>query len=181
MRWTWAARLTGDAGSGRRSRVVLTPRRRRQVSQKCLRGDGDKKARSPGRARNKLLKPLRAGMPGDPGATVVTNARAYYSTRAAAGATGTRHSPRPLLGEESLHNSGVSRRGNAEVYLMNTDSQHFRPSPPTKAGDPVFRGVSDRTEKLRRTGYSAFAEYDGLARIRATRWLAMTETGLFRS
>src|SRR6202789_1372251 len=32
-------------------------------------------------------------MPGDPGATVVTNARAYYSTRAAAGATGTRHSP----------------------------------------------------------------------------------------
>jgi hypothetical protein len=36
-------------------------------------------------------------MPGDPGATVVTNARAFYTTRAAAGATGTRHSPRPLL------------------------------------------------------------------------------------
>jgi hypothetical protein len=34
-------------------------------------------------------------MPGDPGATVVTNARATYSTRAATGATGTRHSPRP--------------------------------------------------------------------------------------
>jgi hypothetical protein len=30
-----------------------------------------------------------------------------------------------------------------------------------KAGDPVFRGASDRIEKLRRTGYSAFAEYDG--------------------
>jgi hypothetical protein len=58
-------------------------------------GDGDKQARSPGRARRKPLKPLRAGMPGDPGATVVTNARAFYSTRAAAGATGTRHSPRP--------------------------------------------------------------------------------------
>src|ERR1700677_1561460 len=70
-------------------------------------GDGDKQARSPGRARRKPLKPLRAGMPGDPGATVVTNARAYYSTRAAAGATGTRHSPlplgvapRPLIGAE---------------------------------------------------------------------------------
>src|SRR6202023_883380 len=62
---------------GRPSRVVLTPRRRRQASQKCLRGDGDKKARSPGRARSKLLKPSRAGMPGDPGATVVTNACAY--------------------------------------------------------------------------------------------------------
>ncbi len=29
-------------------------------------GDGGKRARSPGRARNKLLKPLRAGMPGVP-------------------------------------------------------------------------------------------------------------------
>src|SRR3984957_11713226 len=48
---------------GRQSRVVLTPRRRRQASQKCLRGDGDKKARSPGSARNKPLKPSRAGMP----------------------------------------------------------------------------------------------------------------------
>ena len=59
------------------------------------RGDGDKQARSPGRVRKKPLKPPCAGMPGDPGATVVTNARAFYTTRAAAGATGTRHSPRP--------------------------------------------------------------------------------------
>src|SRR5258708_32632877 len=29
-------------------------------------GDGGKRARSPGRARHKLLKPLRAGMPGVP-------------------------------------------------------------------------------------------------------------------
>src|SRR6185312_8259089 len=65
---------------------------------KLLGGDGDNKARSPGRVRGRPLKPSRAGMPGDPGATVVTNARATYSTRAAAGATGTRHSPRPLLG-----------------------------------------------------------------------------------
>jgi hypothetical protein len=67
-------------------------------------------------------------MPGDPGATVVTNARAYYSTRAAAGATGTRHSPlplgvapRPLLGGSFLHNPGVLRRGKAEVCLMNVE------------------------------------------------------------
>ena len=57
-------------------------------------------------------------MPGDPGATVVTNARAFYTTRAAAGATGTRHSPRPLLGERFMHNSGASRRESAEVYLV---------------------------------------------------------------
>jgi len=36
------------------------------VSQKYLRGDGDNKARSPGRARRKPLKPSRAGMPGIP-------------------------------------------------------------------------------------------------------------------
>jgi hypothetical protein len=54
-------------GSGRRSRVVLTPRRWRQVGGKYPADDGDKKARSPGRARRKPLKPLRAGMPGESG------------------------------------------------------------------------------------------------------------------
>jgi len=33
------------------------------------------------------------------GATVVTNSRVFYFSREAAGATGTRHSPRPLLVE----------------------------------------------------------------------------------
>jgi hypothetical protein len=44
---------------GRRSRVVLTPRRRRQVGGGNSADDGDKKARSPGRSRRKPLKPLR--------------------------------------------------------------------------------------------------------------------------
>src|SRR6266849_8834476 len=66
----------------RRSRVVLTPRRWRQVrgvksAQPGLDktyplSDGGKQARSPGRARRKPLKPLRAGMPGDSGVLVVT-------------------------------------------------------------------------------------------------------------
>jgi hypothetical protein len=43
-------------------------------------------------------KTIACGNAGCPGATVVTNARAYYSTRAAAGATGTRHSPLPPWG-----------------------------------------------------------------------------------
>src|ERR1700735_4986353 len=60
MRWTlWREdeRLRG----ARRNRVVLTPRRWRQVLKKLtlLGDDGDKKARSPGRARRKPLKPLR--------------------------------------------------------------------------------------------------------------------------
>jgi hypothetical protein len=74
MRWTRWVLLTRALIRGRRSRVVLTPRRWRQVGERNFIGDGDKKARSPGRARNKLLKPSRAGMPGDLGATVVTNA-----------------------------------------------------------------------------------------------------------
>jgi hypothetical protein len=57
---------------GRRSRVVLTPRRRRQVSREDARDDGDKKARSPGRARRKPLKPSRVGTPGESGGPVVT-------------------------------------------------------------------------------------------------------------
>ena len=51
-------------GYVRRSRVVLTPRRWRQVGDdvRSFRhhvGDGDKKARSPRRSRRKPLKPLR--------------------------------------------------------------------------------------------------------------------------
>src|ERR1700729_3991541 len=37
-------------------------------------------------------------MPGDSGATLVTNTRAFYTPRAAAGASGTRHSPLPSWG-----------------------------------------------------------------------------------
>jgi hypothetical protein len=36
-------------------------------------------------------------MPGVSGVTVVTNARAFYTTRAAAGASSARHSLRPLI------------------------------------------------------------------------------------
>ena len=83
MRWTQAVLLTRARACGRRSRVVLTPRRWRQALRKamstlsgptrrCPRGDGDKTARSPGRARRKPLKPLRAGMPGVSGVPVAS-------------------------------------------------------------------------------------------------------------
>src|SRR5258707_10227669 len=45
------------------------------------------------------VKAIARGMPGDPGVTVVTNARVYYTTRAAAGASDARHSLRPLISE----------------------------------------------------------------------------------
>jgi hypothetical protein len=46
------------------------------------------------------------------------------------------------------------------MCLINMSLLRSQPSSPAKAGDPVFRGASDRVEKPRRTGYSAFAEYD---------------------
>jgi hypothetical protein len=131
MRWTRVARLTRALTCGWRSRVVLTPRRWRQVGESNFTNDGGKQARSPRRARRKPLKPSRAGMPGDPGATVVTNARAIYSTRAAAGATGTRHSPLPQRGAKFKHHSGATRRGNAKAHRFEVipDSIFFRHSP----------------------------------------------------
>ena len=54
MRWTRAAPKTRALIRGRRSRVVLTPRRWRQVRDDASHhtDDGGKKARSPGRARS---------------------------------------------------------------------------------------------------------------------------------
>src|ERR1700688_3884256 len=75
------------------------PRRWHQVGGSVSAGDGGKKARSPGRARRKPLKPLRGECRAFSGVTVVTNARVYYTPRAAAGASGARHSLRPLWAE----------------------------------------------------------------------------------
>jgi hypothetical protein len=50
----------------------------------------------------------------------VTNARAYYTTRAAAGALDTRLSLRPLLseGQRFRHSLGASRREIADARLL---------------------------------------------------------------
>src|SRR6266576_4572708 len=45
-------------------------------------GDGGKRARSPGRARRKPLKPLRAGTPGDSGVLVYSCAFYQYKVHA---------------------------------------------------------------------------------------------------
>src|SRR5216684_3907321 len=64
-------------------------------------GDGGKRARSPGRARHKPLKPLRAGMPGDSGVLVVTRVRSTTTkcTRDR-GCSGHPAFPTPFLGRK---------------------------------------------------------------------------------
>jgi hypothetical protein len=87
-------------------------------------GDGDNKARSPGRVRGRPLKPLRAGMPGDPGATVVTNACVLLLYTRGRGCNGHPAFPAPLgvaprppfQGEKYTHHSGATRRGNADTH-----------------------------------------------------------------
>src|SRR5664280_2449566 len=67
-----------------------------------LAGDGGKEARSPGRARRKPLKPLRGECRAISGVTVVTTLVCYLHTaHEAAGASGARHSLRPLFSEAS--------------------------------------------------------------------------------
>jgi hypothetical protein len=146
MRWTLWRRKTSGARSGRRSRVVLTPRRWRQVGGSVSAGDSGKKARSLGRARRKPLKPLRGECRVFSGVLVVTNARAFYTTRAAAGAAGTRHSLRPLS------------RG---TRLMQTSGAIA----PRECG-PMPREPSKQSSLCRHSGARASASKPGISRFR---------------
>src|ERR1700686_5208931 len=75
-------------------------------------------------ARRKPLKPLRAGMPGDSGVLVVTRVRSTtIIAHEAAGATGIRHSPRPLWGGRFINASGAWRGEVVNAYL---DSSSLR-------------------------------------------------------
>src|SRR6266699_2093085 len=80
--------------------------------------DGGKQARSPGRARRKPLKPLRAGTSGDSGVLVVTRVRSTNTkcTRGR-GCNGHPAFPRPLWARDSRNASGASRREAVNVCL----------------------------------------------------------------
>src|SRR5216684_1641485 len=129
--------------------------------------DGGKKARSPGRARSKPLKPLRAGMPGDSGVLVVTR---VLSTNAkctrGCGCSGHPAFPTPSLGAEDSSTARAHCAAGSRTCVMNTIAPRSEPSSSAKADDPVFRGTSDGARRPQRTGYSAFAEYDGLGEKR---------------
>ena len=86
--------------SGRRSRSVLIPRCWYPVQRASVVTHGDKKPVS-GETTKETVKTIRVRecrvirrVP------AVTNSRVFYFTREAAGATGTRHSPRPLRAKD---------------------------------------------------------------------------------
>jgi hypothetical protein len=113
--------------SVRRSRVVLTPRRWRQVrgcyvgptglqAQRWSVDDGGKRARSPGRARRKPLKPLRAGTPGDSG--VLVYSCAFYHCKAHTRLRVQRASgvPHALLGRKIHAQLGPRREARSRMW-----------------------------------------------------------------
>src|SRR3981189_282840 len=82
--------------------------------------DGGKTARSPGRARRKPLKPLRAGMPGDSGVLVVARVRSTNTkcTRGR-GCNGHPAFPTPSRGGKFLARPGrFASRGREGVFAV---------------------------------------------------------------
>jgi hypothetical protein len=80
--------------------------------------DGGKRARLAGESTKETVKPLRAGMPEFlVDLWWLTRVFFYFLHARLWVHLGARHSPRPLLGGTKMHNSGDSRRENAELYL----------------------------------------------------------------
>jgi hypothetical protein len=105
-----SALLTNSARCGRRSRVVLMPRRWHQVGGIIFADDGGKQARSPGRARRKPLKPLRGECRAFSGVTVVTNARAFYHYTRGCVRIGRPAFPAPSDWQRAERNGQTSRK-----------------------------------------------------------------------
>src|SRR3954449_4483077 len=81
MRWTRQYRTTNDAGCGRRSRVVLMPRRWHQVRQAS---DERQWQKSPvtGESAKETVKTIARETPGNPGEPVVTNSSCFLFSHA---------------------------------------------------------------------------------------------------
>ncbi len=97
------------------SRMLCRPNRAEAQRQSA--DDGGKTARSPGRARRKPLKPLRAGMPGDPGVLVVARVRPTTTkcTRGR-GCSGHPAFPTPSLGRKIHQRLGrIAPRGRTRI------------------------------------------------------------------
>src|SRR5713101_3475800 len=102
------------------------------MTKRYPRGDGGKRARSPGRARHKPLKPLRAGMPGVPVySLLLVCVLPIQSAHETAGAAGTRHSPRPPWGRKINANLGrIAPRGREVVSRIGATSLRAKRSNP---------------------------------------------------
>jgi len=157
MRWTRTVPKTSGARGGRRSRVVLTPRRWRQVLEKQA-SWGRRWQESPvtGKSAKETVKTIRAGNAGCFRCDRGDYARVlFHFAREAAGASCTRHSLRPLSSEDGTIPAKLARtRGEIAKAWLEAKSQVGRPrerwddtqmSPCTKRhGRPSFRALPRR-------------------------------------
>jgi hypothetical protein len=115
MRWTRVALSTmALASRTAKARGPDTPTLVSSLRKPAFASDGGKKARSPGRARYRPLKPLRReGRVNPVNLWRLRSCALFYFAREAMGATGTRLSLRPpCLGGRSKHQLGrVAPRG----------------------------------------------------------------------
>jgi hypothetical protein len=117
MRWTQQYRKTNDAGCGRRSRVVLTPRRWRQARQAI---DERRWQQSPvtGESTKEAVKTIARETPGHSGEPVVTNSSCFFISHARLRVHRAPGVSRALcfLGRNEMHNSGaIARRDRGGV------------------------------------------------------------------
>jgi hypothetical protein len=121
---------------GRRSRVVLTPRRWCQVSGSNSTDDGGKKARSPGRARRKPLKPLRREGRNASAETVCSCAFCMHFCTRDRGCSAHPAFPAPSL----FRGSGIS--GKARTHCAARMRSHILSSLRAKRSNPWLSKVS---------------------------------------
>ena len=118
MRWTQRCRETSDAEADGKDVWSWRPDAGAKfLRSKLLRDDGGKRARSPGRARYKPLKPLRREGPDDPAPPVVTTV-CFLPTHTGRGCElSTRSSLRPLILEGKFRQQlgRYLRRENVDV------------------------------------------------------------------
>ena len=151
-------RVDERAGCVRRSRVVLTPRRWRHVLEKLtlLGSNGGKKARSPGRARRKPLKPLRREGRTASAEPVCSCAHLHAFLRTRPRVQRAPGLPRALL--------------RVACVLFPKEARTKWTKPCRENGD-VYLIVARMSEATSGTSVPAYRGACHRARIRATRWL----------
>jgi hypothetical protein len=121
-------------------------------------------AKEPGHRGEREIsrKPSRGECRAFSGVTVVTNARAFYTTRAAAGASGARHSLRPLISEgrtirvKLAQACGEIAKLRLQMMLFEIDpvgwaKGDLAPCPPS-IGNLILNGGTPPTSKARPGG-----------------------------
>jgi hypothetical protein len=185
MRWTQAAPLTNGAESGRRSRVVLMPRRWHQVLEKQT-SQGRRWQTSPvtGESAKETVKTIARGMPDVSGVTVVTNACAFYHCTRGCGRAERPAFPAPS--ELRGRNEQAKPRAKSAARSRSCVRRHcLRQTRSVCAREPTGRANARPMtgSATKQSILSLLDEMDCFAepvigrRFAPTRWLAMTVFG----